>query len=70
MVPFRVNPLIKGLYGVASCSHFLVEVADGIVLKTFVHNRYEYTVLNSRGDGGKVNRDGERVRGSEGISCF
>ena len=62
MVPFRVNPLIMGLYGVASCSKFLVEVADRIVLKTFVHNRYEYTVLNSRSDGRKVIRDGERVR--------
>lgn len=62
MVHFRVNLLIMRLYGVASCSRFLVEVADGIVLKTFVHNRYEYIVLNSRSDGGKVIRDGERVR--------
>lgn len=61
MVPFRVNPLIMGLYKIASCSQFLVEVADRIVLKTFVHNRYEYTVLNSRGGGGKVKRDVERV---------
>lgn len=62
MVPFRVNLLIMRQHGVPSCSRFLVKVADGIVLKTFVHNRYEYTVLNSRSDGGKVNRDGERVR--------
>lgn len=47
MVPSRVNLLIMRLYGVPRCSRFLREVADGIVLKTFVHNRYEYTVLNS-----------------------
>ncbi len=62
MVPFRVNLLIMRLYGVPRCSRFLDEVADGIVLKTFVHNRYEYIVLNSRSDGGKVNQDGERVQ--------
>lgn len=62
MVPFRVNLLITSLYGQGGCSRFLDEVADGIVLKSFVHNRYEYTVLNSRIDGGKVKRDGERVR--------
>lgn len=62
MAPFRMNLLIMGLHGIPRCSRFLVEVADGNVLKTFVHNRYEYTVLNSRSDGGKVKRDGERVR--------
>lgn len=39
MVPFRANLLIMRQSGVSSCSRFLVEVADGIVLKTFVHNR-------------------------------
>ncbi len=62
MVPFRVNLLIMGLYGIPRCSRFLDEVANGIVLKTFVHNRYEYIVLNSRSGGEKVNQDGERVR--------
>lgn len=62
MVPIRVNLLIMRLYGVPRCSRFPDEVADGIVLKTFVHNKYEYIVMNSRTDEGKVNRDGERVR--------
>ena len=44
MVPFRVNLLIMRLYGVPRCSRFLDEVADGNVLKTFVHNIYEYIV--------------------------
>jgi hypothetical protein len=70
MVPYRVNLLIVTLYGVPRCSRFLPKVADGMVHKTFVHNRYEYTVLNSRSDGEKVNQDGERVRRSEGIACF
>jgi hypothetical protein len=61
MVPYRVNLLIMRLYGVPRCSRFLDELADGIVLKTFVHNKYEYIVLHSRSDGGKVKRDGERV---------
>ena len=53
MVPFRVNLLIMRLYGVPRCSRFLDEVADGIVLKTFVHNIYEYIVRTHEATEGK-----------------
>lgn len=53
MVPFRLNLLIMRLYGVPRCSRFLDEVADGIVLKTFVHNIYEYIVRTHEASEGK-----------------
>lgn len=69
MVPCELDPPPYELSRVLTCSRYLDQVARGTVLKTFGHNIYEYIVPKWGRDRDQVKQDGERLRGTEIISC-